>query len=212
MKYCPECGASLAKYMRPTNASQPQEARSVSYNQDDIWRAIQSEAQKISLPPAAADVADAAVDELGQAEFPLQSVVHVLFDRSVTPSGGVLHQAVLSEGRMKVDGRMLEAHGYVVEDGKIVLHDGVPMGAFCQILQYWAGEKQYRRWHMTEPVTFSASRSSSPFFMDERMVAFGAAWTDGSKMKEALTDLLSLCENFGQKVIGKGVLVRITKQ
>ena len=208
MKYCPECGASLTKYMSPVH-EQAEPAPRKGYSQDEIWKSILEEAELVPTPPPAEALAESVLPQEA-VTYPLRSTIHILFDRSVTPSGGIIQQAVLSEGKMRVDERILAGHGYIIEDGKVALHDGVPMGIFCQVLEYWAGERQHRRWHMSEPVSFSPSRNSSPYFMDERMVAFGVVWSDDVKIKEAITELLFLCENFGTKMIGKAVVVRMT--
>lgn len=213
MKFCPECGASLAKYMGGAQTSAPSPAKTNAYDQDEVWREILKKGETVVIPPAPEVVVDQALDEFSfdQGQWPARTLIHILFDRSVTPEGGILHAAILSEGKMKVTPKMLSGAGYVVDDDKIVQRNGVPVGKICRVLDYWAGDRQYRRWGLEEPVSYDPSRSGSSLFMDERMIAISVLWQESAlHAKKALVDLLSLCSSFGQETIGLAVAMKLT--
>ena len=127
----------------------------------------------------------------------------MFFDRPIVPQGGVLHRAVVSNGQLGMTKEQLETSGYTFEDDKVKVVDDVPVGKAYDILQYWGGEKQVRRWHLAQPVMVNASRHGDPLFMDEGMIAFSAVWADGERYEAAMRELFRL---FSVGVRGDGVV------
>jgi hypothetical protein len=134
---------------------------------------------------------------------PVETIVHLVFDRSIVPSGGVLSSAVknLKGGELPIE--RMKAMGYAVEDGKIATADNSPVGPAYQVIDYWGGGKQHRRWHLASPVELDANRHGDPLFMDENMIAFGATWKDSEKSEEAFLSLMNL---FTDGVNGDGII------
>lgn len=207
MKFCPHCGGDLSAHLavansaplvgtRPVTPSQP----SPTYDQTKIWRelvALADERQAKSSPPTLVELVDPAIAELLKTADPtanvngLSTVVHIVFDRIVTPRGGSILQAVASQGQAAPSVEQLKLWGYLVVDGKVVEVDGCPVGRGYGAINYWGGDKQFKRWHLAQPVEVNPSRNGDPLFMDDRMVAFGAIWRDVSKIREAMINLLS---------------------
>ena len=123
-------------------------------------------------------------------KFPLSTIVHVVFDRDIVPSGGVLYRATMLDGRTQTNPEQLEAMGYAVKDGAVLTIADVPVGRAYTAVEYWGGGKQHKRWHLAEPAIIEPSRNGNPFFMDESMLAFGATWRDLERVEEALLGLL----------------------
>lgn len=124
----------------------------------------------------------------------LSTIVHMVFDKNVTPQGGILYQATMLDGKMGSNPDQLEGLGYSMENGKVEMVDDMPVGPAYGVLNYWGGDKQHHRWHLSEPVTINPSRHGEKFFMDDNMVAFGATWKDADKLEESLLELLGLFE------------------
>lgn len=198
-RYCPHCGgplpASAATPARPdaTLPAVPVCAPGI-YDQSKHWRALVAQAESMADPPST----DALVERIMSGQppassgLPLSSIVHLVLDREITPSGGVLMQSVLSDGRQgpASDLDRLRRLGYVIENGRVKLVDGIPVGRAFTALQYWGGERQHKRWHLQEPIQLNPSRHGDPFFMDERYVAFGAVWRDLEHFADAMTGLI----------------------
>lgn len=209
MQFCPHCGGNLSNYlaaegdaatrMPPANR---QEIK--SYNQTAIWREIIAEAQtKEASPPSPTELV---MNNPHPADSPSSAIVHLAFDRNVVPDGGILMNAVMTDGRMRADAGRLEAMGYAFTDeGKVLLVDDLPVGKAYGAIDYWGGQKQYKRWHLDRPVDLDPSRSGDPFFMDENMIAFGAKWKDFEKYEEAIHTLLAL---FITGVRGEGTIAK----
>jgi len=174
------------------------------YDQDKTWRQLIMDAEALKgSPPTPMELVGKAVDRVRGAFSGTKegdsvgTIVHIATDRNIQPQGGVLHRATLLEGRVQDDISKMERMGYAVQDGKVVVVNDIPVGRGYVAINYWGGEKQYRRWHMSKPVTINPSRNGNPFFMDENMIAFGVSWKDPSKMEEAL---LELCEILAEGV------------
>lgn len=209
MKFCPECGANLAPYQQATpreprsqepylSASASDAARA-AYNQDETWRMILSQEAATSGPLSVDQVLAASnVEKVTRqinrlrtnAPDGVRTIVHALFDREVTPTGGVLYRATMTNGRGAIDVGMLEKAGYVVENNKVVTADNVPVGKAWNIFHWWGGRRQHHRWHLAEPVEVNPSRLGDPLFIDDRLAAFGVTWKDSTKLRESLHALL----------------------
>ena len=201
MNFCPHCGGDLSAYMavergRVPLASTAKRPTGGKYDQDSVWRRLVREAEALKgSPPSGIQIVGKAVDNVRAAfvgDEPVSTIVHLALDRNIQPQGGMLYRATMLEGRMTTSPEQLEQMGYAVEDEKLVTVADVPVSQAYKVIDYWAGAKQHKRWHMTEPVSLNPSRNGNPFFMDENMVAFGAKWHDSSKLEEALLELHSL--------------------
>jgi len=205
MKFCPHCGGDLSAYQAAENGSAaPATAVIVGkYDQDETWKQLQALANELRAePPDHATIVYHAIAKSG-ASWPGATIVHIVFDRSIVPRGGVLHQAALLEGRASPNLGRLAAMGYAVVEDKVLVVNDVPVGPAYQVLDYWGGEKQHRRWHLEEPIAIETSRHGNPYFMDENMIAFGAKWGDGDHATEGLIELLGL---FSRGIHGAGIV------
>lgn len=195
LKYCPNCGENLSRFTKPTTEAVVMNQK--NYDQTAIWKQmVEVGTLRQATPPSPEELVSPIVE--GSREVfrdnkgPTKSVVHLLFNDLVVPSGGVLYHAALSEGRFPVEKNTLVSKGYVFDDDKIMMVDNIPVGRGYQIISYWGGERQHSRWHLASPVKLNPSRNGNPYFMDDNMVAFGATWKDGGKLEEALLELVHL--------------------
>ena len=189
MNFCPKCGENLTKYSAVATEPTPEVAE---YDQVKTWKKLVADGlERKEDPPTTQELINHAIGMRHTvATFPQQSIVHLLFDRPVTPRGGLLAEIAQVNGHLKVNADRLRSMGYAVEDGKVKMVDNVPVGEIYNLLQYWGGVKQHKRWHLAEPVRVNPSRNGDPCFMDEAMVAFGAVWKDDLKWSEGLHTLL----------------------
>lgn len=209
MKFCPQCGVDLTPYLKAaehrnprvkpeTKQGMPKIESGTPYNQDDIWRSIQSvvearhgealgKGELVSMAQIAAEEVHVLVGD-GSTD----TVVHVAFDRSVSLPGGTILSAVASdrEPRMTKD-RLLRAGYQLNAEGHVVTDQGSPIPAVYRTVSWWGGDKQYRRWHMSRPVDVRATRNGNPCFIDDNMLAFKASWRDAVKAAEAFETLLN---------------------
>jgi hypothetical protein len=219
MKFCPNCGFDLTPHLAiegnrvPGNSTLPavHPTTAEAYDQTDVWKKLMASAlEREATPPSSIELTQKSVQELqALAKLaggkPVDTVVHLVFDRNIAPSGGGFASAVLG-GRNELNIEQMKAQGYVVEDGKIATHQDIPVGAAFQVIDYWGGERQSKRWHLAAPVALVASRNGDPFFMDERMAAFGALWSDVDKAEEAMLTLLGA---FSEGVGGDGIVAHV---
>lgn len=219
MKYCPSCGSDISMYLRAEGSRLPQiEATPLSvastqpasfiYNQTAIWTELVTRAKAASSPSSPGDLVDDAVKKYlhlprGTDGVNHETIIHMVFDKPIVPRGGLLHQAMRSDGRSHPTSTAeLEAMGYLVTNDKIVEINGIPVSAAYGAVSYWGGEKQFRRWHLSGPVQINPSRNGNPLFMDEEMIAFSATWHDLNKMRDAM---FALCTTFIEGIDGKPI-------
>lgn len=195
-KFCPHCGGELPPsnsgsspaVLRDARAS----ARPGSYDQVRHWKDLVAWADKVQGLPTTEELVDRLELANVQGNMPLSCIVHLILDRPATPSGGALLQAAVSQGRLGdvTNTEKLKELGYVIEAGKVKLVDEVPVGrAWCAI-QYWGGDRQHKRWHMTKPAEVNPDRHGDPFFMDDNMVAFGVEWNNLERCHDAFVALI----------------------
>ena len=219
MKFCPNCGFDLTPHLAiegnrvPVNSTLPavMPTTAEAYDQTEVWKKLMANAlEREATPPSSMELTQRSVQELqALAKLaggkPVDTVVHMVFDRNIAPSGGGFTAAVLG-GKTELNLEQMKAQGYVVEDGKVATSQDVPIGVGFQVIEYWGGERQAKRWHLAAPVGLSPSRNGDPFFIDERMVAFGALWADLDKAEEAILTLLGL---FSEGVGGDGIVAHV---
>jgi len=207
MKFCPHCGGDLSAFAAVAGATPA--ARPGKYDQTKIWKGLIEQANACGgQPPDISALAFGLAQRIAPSfdGSPLRTIVHVAFDRKIVPEGGALYQAAMSNGRLgPTDMGYFRARGYLIEDDKVRVVGDMPVGAVYGAVDYWGGDKQHKRWRLAGPVVLNASRNGDPFFMDETMLAFGATWTDGSKVGEAL---LQLFETLSSGVGGSGSIAR----
>jgi hypothetical protein len=211
MKFCPHCGGDLAAFL--SASPPPQEKLPGKYDQMKTWRSLIEKANAChGQPPETPALAFDLTKQLQHywkmlgSEGGLKTIVHLVFDRTIVPSGGALYMAAMSNGISgPKDAAYFEARGYLVEDGRVRVSDDVPIGPAFGALEYWGGAKQHKRWHLSEPIALNPSRNGNPFFMDDNMLAFGATWKDAEKSDEAF---ISLFEMLCSGVKGDGPIAR----
>lgn len=195
MKFCPHCGADLSRYMSVEQEGRraAPEVTAVSnagpYNQDALWKELHGRALSNAAEPDAVQVVMEAVRSAQPLfkEGPAQTVVHVLFDRQVSLSGGAIYSSVVQGDDRPVALERMKRLGYQLDGGGQVLTvDHMPVPPVYSIVEYWGGQRQHKRWHLSRPVELEVSRNGNPFFIDENMMAFGAVWEDSSKLEHAL--------------------------
>lgn len=195
MKFCPSCGADIAKYIAVESgypapqivASQPTAGK---YDAVSTWKALlATAADRQTSPPSIDSLVSESLE--GMKPGKKKAIVHIAFDKDVVPRGGVLYRATLLEGRTDMDIDRLKKLGYAVDkEGHLVIVDDVPVGNAYQTIMYWGGSKQHKRWHLKYPVEVNPARNGDVYFMDENIIAFGTDWLDTSKMHDAFTVLL----------------------
>lgn len=129
-------------------------------------------------------------------------VMHLMFDRDVTPVGGVINGAVLQStatvapAAQEFDVEKLRTLGYALVPGenRIQTVDDVPVGPLWNTLQYWGGERQHKRWHMERPILASPRRNDCPAFMDGKMCAVQVWLRDDERLYDALAELCVECQ------------------
>lgn len=217
MKYCPHCGNDISMYQAAEVGHLPVVTSSMTatlvpaaapasfvYDQTKIWIDLVAQARVLTAPPVLMELVDNALERYRKrialgVHQQLETNVHIVFDKPIVPNGGLLYQAMQADGKTSPSPASLTALGYLVVDGKVIEADGFPVSPAYGALNYWGGEKQFKRWHLTGPITINPSRNGNPFFMDEEMMAFGATWRDLEKMKEAMMNLMMA---FAQGVTG----------
>jgi len=208
MKFCPHCGGDLSQYSMAGAPHAPATTGTV-YNQTTMWKALVERARAIEgTPPPLENLVLPIVSQMTAAfaarpdrerDAPLRTVVHLVFDRDVVPRGGALHYITMTEGRGAMDLGRLQGMGYAVQDGKVLVVDDVPVGPAYQLLSYWGGARQHKRWHLEAPCEINPSRNGDPAFMDANMIGFVATWKDTERMTEALLELLEMfARGFGE--------------
>lgn len=193
IKFCPNCGEDLAQY---TSTPKTRVIDQPKYDQTKIWKELVALADSHRASPPPPESLVIPITETSRSAFkeggPVRSVIHFVFDRPVVPQGGVLQRAALTDGAVSAGPEKLALSGYLVEDGKIKMVDDVPIGVAYQVIDYWGGERQYKRWHLSKPVSINPSRHGDPYFMDDNLVAFGATWNDDDKLEDAMLELVGL--------------------
>lgn len=213
MKFCPDCGSDLTAHLavggQPVQRTEAAvELSTAKYDQTSVWTDLTNKAalnQATPPQPSALGMKigrEVAAVVGANPKKPVQTIVHLVFDRPIVPSGGALAAVVVGNAKDLDLGRM-KAMGYAIEDGKVMTSGEMPLGQAYKIIDYWGGEKQFRRWHLDSPVLLEASRNGDPFFMDENMIAFGATWNDPDKAEEAFMGLMDL---FTEGVNGEGII------
>lgn len=192
-RFCPHCGKELPGHGDPASRShlEPANRPLSSYDQTAYWKAF---LKKANDRPSEISVAEFAskMRPPGGRTGPARCHVHLLLNRMVQPSGSLM-SLILSDGRLRHDKDRLEASGYTVgDDGKIIMVDDLPAGHLYLVLKYWAGERQFRRWHMAQPARISASRNGDPYFIDDNIACFGVEWADFERLQEASEELATL--------------------
>ena len=213
MKFCPDCGSDLTAHLaisdRTVHGSEPAvPLYAEKYDQTSIWTELTNKAAlSQATPPQPSSLGMKAGREVTAALSnakgdPVDTIVHLVFDRQIVPSGGAM-ASVVTGGAKDLNIERMKAMGYAIEDGKVMTSDQMPLGEAYRIIDYWGGAKQFKRWHLNKPVTLEASRNGDPFFMDENMIAFGATWSDAAKAEEAFMGLMDL---FSEGVNGGGIV------
>jgi hypothetical protein len=216
MKFCPHCGQDISKFLAasagvplPGPAAQP--LAPAKYDQVPFWKNLVARTRKLveeKKPPTLQGLVDPVVASLMRTPLNpdgVETIVHLVFDRPIVPNGGVLMHSMMLDGRSSYGPEQLKNMGYLVIDGKVVVVDGSPVSPAYGVIDYWGGDKQFKRWHLARQVQINPSRNGTPFFMDEEMVAFGAIWRDMLKVQEAL---LSLLHTFTMGVQGDGAIAQ----
>jgi len=202
MKFCPHCGGDLVNFQRgveagTSTASGITTKPVVKYDQMATWRKLVEESNRCQgEPPDVSALAYGLADQLRKMfdrahGEPVKSLIHLAVDRKIVPEGGALYMAAMSNGQAGPQNlEYFKARGYLVEDDHVRAIDDVPVGRAYGALDYWGGEKQFRRWHLSMPIRLNASRNGDPYFMDEGMICFGATWVDPDRLNEACLELL----------------------
>ena len=200
MKFCPHCGEDISAHIAadrnlPLPESIPTLPTAGKYGVVDVGRRVLAAAsERRADPPSTADLVADAMKPIRPGKN--KTTVFLVLDKEVVPAGGVLHRATMLEGRTEMSAERLKQLGYALDDdGHIVVVNDVPVGPVYQILQYWGGEKQHRRWHLKYAIDVNPRRNGEKFFMDENLVVFGAEWKDTQSMDGALANLLELLKS-----------------
>lgn len=209
-QFCPHCGGKLpseeigARFPKPEEPAAPR-----SYDGPKYWRGLIERSQlnrhmELDVTRTVKRIVDEAdkapISDQGNGVMGLNGIVHLILDRDVVPHGGVFLKAMqmlstpngMTAGPRLEDGATyLKQHGYVVQDGKVVLVNDVPVGPAYLLLEEWGGKEHYRDWNMTLPIDLQASRSGNPYFFDENMISFGVHFSTKEDVGPSLGALLA---------------------
>lgn len=148
------------------NGEKETEIKELSYDQDSIWINLRRDTHE-NLD----QIIKRECDKIKGSENEI--VVHLLFDRDVTPQGNIifhhlLHQTITG-GRVKELSRdEIIARNYCPdEDGKIRTWDGVPVSpAIWDLIDNIDSDKR------VNTCKIDMNRKGNPLFCDENMLAF----------------------------------------
>jgi len=211
-KYCPHCGnqlpppiASGMKYPDYTRPESDLVEGPVQYNQTLHWKELVSIANDIQQGKSETRFPDSAFSGG-------DTVIHMIFDNSVSPQGGLMNSLIRSVSatqpsmHQRLSPEELSAMGYICDEvGKVIMVEDIPVGGIYALLKYWGGEKQYKRWHMSEPVTVNPARKGDPCFIDETMVAVMAKWKDSERVVTAIETLRKILSGGTKDLSGVGL-------
>ena len=196
-QFCPHCGKPLPQSTQidSTPGLSSVDEPKKPYDQTDFWKEM-VKTPPIQAPPLE-DIVRNACDNI-EGESPSSGegaliYVHVLWDRSITPRGGILRDIVGSffgeRAPHRHDPRDFVGMGYVVDsNGKIVTDkDGQPH--FPVFSRYEAWLRSGTNGIDKEKCQFSVGRGDNPFFSDDRMLCFGLWILDVDQMPTALFEL-----------------------
>ena len=168
-----------------------------------LWQRMQDKAALYSGLPQPEMIANAVSQRRVNREDG-SVVMHLMFARDIAPVGGLISKAVMSLTATQppqmpdVSQENLLLRGYSVVGGesgpRIQTVDDVPVGPLWNTLQYWGGEKQHRRWHMSRPISANPHRNNCPAFMDGKMCAVQVWFEDNERIFDALQNLCDACE------------------
>lgn len=180
--------------------------------QDVCWRkTVEREGLVGGL--SVGDIVDRAVVTAKPPRSDGSITIHLLFKKAVTPVGGLIHRQLMrvgphaDHGGEAFDATKLRTMGYSIVPGengieRIQTVNDHPVGPIWNILMYWAGGAQHKRWHMPQPIRLSAARNGCPDFMDDRMVGLTAWFTDYARLGESLQLLATYCSDGIQTATG----------
>lgn len=120
-------------------------------------------------------------------------IVHLLTKQRVTPSGDLLMRHVLFSRSPRLaepaSKERLIAKGYAIEEnGRVKTVNDVPVGPFYEVLTNW-GDARIDDQSLSGGIVVDVNRKGSPYFMDDTMVAFGAPFSDVSKIEPSIRKL-----------------------
>lgn len=183
-----------------------------------LWQRMQDKAALYSGLPQNEMIASAVAQKRPNREDG-SVVMHLMFGKSIAPTGGLINKAVMGLTATQppqmpdVDVESLRLRGYAVvetEKGpRVQTVADAPVGPLWNTLQYWGGEKQHRRWHMARPVHASPHRNDCPAFMDGKMCAVQVWFEDNERLMEALEWLCSYCISGPNGTPGVGAIQAI---
>jgi hypothetical protein len=192
---CPVCKGS-GSVVKPTTPIHDKEG---VYDQDSIWTELAN-----STPQDFNKALEIAVQVLTHpavkaCTIPYSFIVHLLFDKSVTPQGNLILDQItrgqLRTGQQqeKLSEEHLRARGYsVLPNGDVQTVNDIPVGPFYNTLVEW-GVERHAIHRMDRPIKIDVNRKGNPFFMDNNMVAFGATYSDVDWVKASLELLNIYC-------------------
>jgi len=186
---CPVCKGlgSIAKRLPPVHDKEK------VYDQDATWTELTRD-----TPLDFGEALDSAIKvldhpDLKASDTPYSFIVHLLFDKNVTPQGNLILEQVrlgslrTGQTRKKLSPEHLRAKGYcVLPEGGVQAINDVPVGRFYNILV---------KWGMARSIVIDVNRKGNPYFMDGNMVAFGVTYGEVECIRESLDTLNSYCVN-----------------
>lgn len=201
---CPLCnGDGKAKAVEEPSA-EPKE-----YNQDRIWIKLVKEGcvplvQKID---EATEMIASLTEESGRVSL----VVHLLFDKNITPDGSLFFEQLTLGGRgidHRLSNDVIEAKNYnVLDDGKIDTAGNVPVSPIYRSIESALNRPEWE----FEDVWLDPNRKGNPLFTDNNMIAVGivdSPKTVALSLKGALVYLQQLMLfDFKYRIINMNVSV-----
>lgn len=186
------------------------------YNQDAIWTELVKDTGSTFD-----EVLDRALSvleskEVKECTISYPFIVHLLFDKNVTPQGNLIFDQVrlgqLSTGQAnrKLDADRLKARGYsVLPTGDVQAVNDVPVGPLYNTLMVW-GRDMHDQWGMADPIVVDVNRKGNPFFMDNNMVAFQVKYKTLKGIRTSLMALKAWCEQGIDHLAPVGKIVNLS--
>lgn len=177
---CPICNGTTKPLKRFTN-KEPNKSK-LKYDQDVIWTELRENIPNKVEERLAMECAD--LREKAKGHGTVSVIVHLLFDRNVTPMGNVIlhhlrRETISDQPDRKLSEDELKAKGYFLDnDGKIETINGIPIGKGYWILKKWgkAWSEPHGKLRNKETWIFDVeldpNRKGNPLFIDDNMAAF----------------------------------------
>lgn len=189
----------------------PLETKAQKYDQDRIWTDLSDEGM-VDIPEKISSEMSEILKDVGE-DSQLSTVVHLLFDRPVTPEGSLFSEAIaltVSQPRRLTEDQLRIRRYVPTGEGRVQTVNDIPVGDVYNALTYWGGAERVGYWDLAEPIQIDPNRKGNPYFMDNSMVAFGAVFRNAISAGQSLLSLFHLLKNgMGNVINPVGIVINL---